>query len=328
MREPYAGICGITEAEFDALFPEFIEAYLAAARKAGNPDGAKSAAEVRDAIFGWYGGYAWDGRTRVFNPFSLLSFFANNEFSPYWFSTGTPTFLPPVFQSRPAEYLGLQEAVINEVSLDSHDIENAPLSSLLFQTGFLTVKSKDFGPPPSFALGYPNTEVAQSLAQMFLESSEAKVDPLGDAYVTGIRRALDAGDTFALAEGLSGLYASIPHQLPLPAEAFYHAVFLATMQFLGLRVLGEVSVAGGRADGVIERPNGTAWVLEFKYTAEEGALDAAVAEALDQIEERGYARRYAGTSWVVVKAAVCVAGRGTVRVETVRAESALTELGA
>jgi hypothetical protein len=318
MRMPYAGICGITESEFDALFPPFIEAYVAFAKKAGSPDAAKSAAEVREAIFAWYDGYTWDGKTRVFNPFSLLSFFANNEFAPYWFSTGTPTFLPPVFKQRPQEYLNLQNVIIDEGILDSHEIERAPLSSLLFQTGFLTVKARDFGPPPNYALGFPNTEVAYSLGRQFLTSSEAEIEPLGDAFVTSIRKALDAGDTSALAEGLSGLYASIPYQLHLPAEAFYHVVFLATMQFLGFRVLGEVSVAGGRADGVIERPGNMVWVLEFKYVADEGALDDAIVQALDQIEERGYARRYMGSNKTVVKAAVCVSGRGAVRVEAER----------
>lgn len=42
----------------------------------------------------WYNGYSWGGKASVYNPFSLLNFFADNgSFQNYWFSTGTPTWL-------------------------------------------------------------------------------------------------------------------------------------------------------------------------------------------------------------------------------------------
>jgi hypothetical protein len=314
LSSDYAGICGFTEPEFDLLFPEFIDYYITRCKEIGHPDGDKPVNQVRAEIFDWYDGYSWDGYTRVFNPFSLLSFFANREFKAYWFATGTPTFLPPAFKSRPNEYNDLQGKTINETSLDSYDIEQAPLASLLFQTGFLTVKEKGYGPPPTYSLGFPNVEVSMSLAQMFLTSSEAAIDPLGDDYMTGIRQALKDGDAQGLEQGLSGLYASIPYQLHIPAEAFYHAMFLAVMQFMGLRVLGEVSVAKGRIDGVLDRPGGTTWIMEFKYCPDDTSMAAATEQALAQIRDKGYAERYTGTSREVISAAICVAQRGTVQV--------------
>jgi hypothetical protein len=38
--------------------------------------------------------------------------------------------------------------------LDSRDIENMPIMSLLFQTGFLTIQSIEEGPPKEYVLGY------------------------------------------------------------------------------------------------------------------------------------------------------------------------------
>ncbi len=46
----------------------------------------------RDPIRRWYNGYNWMGDA-VYNPFDLLLLFQKRQFKPYWFETGTPTFL-------------------------------------------------------------------------------------------------------------------------------------------------------------------------------------------------------------------------------------------
>jgi hypothetical protein len=169
----YTGICGFTEAEFDGLFAEHMVAYRETMRARGDPGGDKNLAQIRQDVFDWYDGFSWDGVTKVFNPFSLLSFFKKSEYSPYWYSTGTPTFLAAHFDKHPDEYATIQEAEVTERTLDSHDIENAPLVSLLFQTGFLTVRRKDrLKRPPVFSLGFPNIEVSQSISELFLGSVE------------------------------------------------------------------------------------------------------------------------------------------------------------
>jgi hypothetical protein len=261
----------------------------------------------------------------VFNPFSLLSFFNKKQYGAYWFTSGAPQFLLDVFRVRPFEYIDVQDAAINELSLDSYDIEKAPLVSLLFQTGFLTVKSTKKGPPPIYALGFPNTEVSRSFGQLFLAGVSAETDPFSSSFVTGIRKALDDKDIDKIEDCLRGLYASVPYQLHIASEAFYQVIFLATMQFLGFRVLGEVSASEGRLDGSIDLINGKSYVIEFKYSKIDGGneyddkeladiLEKDIAEAFRQIEERGYSDRYAGTNREVIKLAVAVAGHGKVKV--------------
>jgi hypothetical protein len=321
--DPFASICGITEAEFDTLFDEHLRAFHASLSKSKSGDAPRPLSEIRATIFDWYDGYTWDGATRVFNPFSLLSFFLKGTYGNYWYASGTPQFLAEALKMRPVEYLGWQEAIIDEFLLDSHDIENAPLVSLLFQTGFLTVRSADPGPPRSFSIGFPNIEVAQSFGRQFLAEAVEEPDPYGNAFIAGMRKALDTGDAKAFEAGLRGLYASIPYQLHISAEAFYQVVFLSAMQFLGFRVIGELSTAKGRMDGSIERPNGMAYVAEFKYRRAEAdassgqadnLLDGAIIDALAQIDARSYAERYAGTGRRVHKLAIAVSGRGDVRV--------------
>lgn len=314
MLSRYAGVCGFTEQEFDALLAERIPVYREARREVGGRDGERSDEEIREQIFSWYDGYTWDGKTRVFNPFSLLNLFDSNEYNTYWFSTGMPTFLVREYGKRPQDYSALQGITINENILDAYDIENAPLASLLFQTGFLTVKSTEEGPPKEYALGFPNTEVSESLAQLFLAAVSDAPDPYSLPSVMETRKMLDTGNPEALAEPLTGLYASIPYHLHEESEAYYHSIFLAVMQFLGFRVLGEVSVAKGRIDGVLDRPCGKSYIIEFKYVKNEAALDDALADAAAQIDERGYAQRYSGSRREVFKVAIAVAGRGQVKV--------------
>ena len=316
----FANICGFVNDEFDDLFGE----RLAELRLPGVPD---DYAARRRAVFDWYDGYSWDGETHVFNPFSLLSFFRRQRLYPFWYTTGAPQFLMMRLKKEPSGYAEVQGTQITEVLLDSHDIELASLVSLLFQTGFLTVKSMDEEAlPATYTLGFPNEEVSTSFSRQFLDTITAEDTPAANSWYAKMRTALDDGRPEYLQEALSGLFASIPHQIHLPAEAFYHAIFLAVMQFLGLRVIGEGSVAGGRIDGVIDRRSGRSYVLELKYEkAAEGVdvkalLDQAVQDALAQIEDRRYAETYRGTDREVYKVGIAVAGRGQVCVRALHAE--------
>jgi len=327
--DKYAGICGFTETEFDALFTEHIEAYKKARRAAGGRDGERDTAVIRRDILAWYDGYTWDGKTHVLNPFSLLSFFNKNQYGAYWFTTGAPQFLMGIFQKSPENFADVQTAVITESILDTHDIENAPLVSLLFQTGFLTVASTEEGPPRRYRLGFPNIEVSQSFSELFLSTIIEPDKLFSDSFIEGMRKSLDAGEPEKMEEFLRGLYASIPYQLHIPKEAFYQVIFLAIMQFLGFRVLGEISTAEGRVDGVIDLPNGKSYVIEFKYRkAPDGAtgvnhvsnlddmMEQDIVNALAQVDDRGYADRYSGAGREVYKVAIAVSGRGKVRVRS------------
>jgi hypothetical protein len=180
--------------------------------------------------------------------------------------------------------------------------------------------------PATYTLGFPNQEVSTSFSRHFLDTITADNTPTADSWYQKMRAALDEGRPQYLQEALAGLFASIPYQVHVPAEAFYHAIFLAVMQFLGLQVIGEGSVAGGRIDGVIDRRNGCSYILELKYakadqdtntnTDIDTLLDNAVDDALTQIQDRGYADRYQGTGRQVHQVAIAVAGRGHVRIRT------------
>ena len=108
----------------------------------------------------WYNGYSWDTENFVYNPYSILSFFSANAFRNFWFESGTPTFLPKLMR-RDGVYQ-VNEMEVDELALGNYDIERLQLAPVLFQTGYLTLKSRDeYG---LYHLDYPNREVQASMS--------------------------------------------------------------------------------------------------------------------------------------------------------------------
>jgi hypothetical protein len=70
----YSALCGYTEHDVDTVFAPELPGL------------------DRERIRRWYNGYNWRGEA-VYNPFDVLLLFQKREFRPYWFETGTPTFL-------------------------------------------------------------------------------------------------------------------------------------------------------------------------------------------------------------------------------------------
>jgi hypothetical protein len=103
----------------------------------------------------------------MYNPFSLLNTLKNGVFRDYWFETGTPSFL--VHQLKKTQY-SLEAMTTEELSTDtlnSIDIMDENPLPLLYQSGYLTLKSYDaeFG---NFVLGFPNREVEQGFIKYLL----------------------------------------------------------------------------------------------------------------------------------------------------------------
>ncbi len=115
----------------------------------------------------WYNGYSWDGITRLFNPVSVMNFFQKKVFGNYWFKTGTPTMLMNIVKNRQLTAFDIENTYISTEILDKYDFNDIHFESLLFQTGYLTIKEFDiiYG---EITLDYPNKEVAKSFSTHIL----------------------------------------------------------------------------------------------------------------------------------------------------------------
>jgi hypothetical protein len=324
LTKEYAGICGFTADEFDSLFAEHMAALPAdmTPPRGGEP-------ELRESIFRWYDGYTWDGVTHVFNPFSLLGFFKNKSFYPFWFLSGEPKFLMEIICRDPTRYVMPKDMTFTVSSLTAGDVENIELVPLLFQTGYLTVEHVRAGSEalPMYTLRSPNLEVESAFNERVAAALTAADAAAAFTARANIMDGFRRGDAERIAVVLRGLIASIPYELHIEREAYYHSVFYALMRQYGAAFLSEVSVADGRIDGVLEL-NGAdgagklVYIMEMKYTKcpkdadgeeKDRLLDAALDSALRQIDERGYADSYAGGGVGVRKLAIAVTARRDVK---------------
>ncbi|WP_297890106.1 AAA family ATPase, partial [Sulfurihydrogenibium sp.] len=117
----FATICGYTQTELETVFEDRIKDF------------------DKEEVKRWYNGYNWLGES-VYNPFDILLLFANKMFRPYWFETGTPTFLIKMFQKNQYYLPDLENLEVGEEILSNLDIDYIYPENLLFQSGYLTIK--------------------------------------------------------------------------------------------------------------------------------------------------------------------------------------------
>jgi len=320
MMSKYAGICGIPVECLDEVFGDHIE-------RLKSNESFKQYASISDEILAWYDGYSWDGKNRLLNPFSLLSFFKQEKFKSHWYSTGTPGFLIDMIKKEPESYLELNNVKISEEMLDTFDIEDIVFESLLFQTGYLTVKEViQRRGSPVYILDIPNYEVRDSFNMQVLSALSGSGEKKSNRAKMEIGAALESGDLHKMLEILRGLFASIPYELHVNREAYYHSIFYAAMTLLGFDTDVEVSVSRGRVDAVLELDD-KSYILEFKYVKcsadanedeKQKLLDAALTDAMNQINDRGYGDKYKGGGKTVYKAAFAFLGRDDIEIRVER----------
>lgn len=268
----YSAICGYTDADVDTVFAAELEDL------------------DREAIRSWYNGYNWLGES-VYNPFDLLLLFRNREFKPYWFETGTPTFLIKLLAGRQAWLPELGQAQADAELLSTFDVGDIPSEALMFQAGYLTIDHQEhIGGEYYYRLRYPNQEVFQSLGSSLLRAwtagSGAEIKNRIALY-----RLLEANDFSGMQSLITAFFASIPHDWyrnnPIAQyEGYYASVFYAYFAALGLDLTVEDSSNQGRLDMALKF-DGHIYLFEFKVV--ELVPDG---RALQQLKDRGYADKY------------------------------------
>jgi hypothetical protein len=213
---------------------------------------------------------------------------------------------------------------ITERTLDSFDINKIELEPLLFQTGYLTIKDISYTMVyPVYRLDVPNYEVREALNMQVI----AELTEKGSAYTESTYRrlyeSLQVGNLQQTLNMLRGLFASIPYQLHVELEAYYHSLFYAIMSVLGFDMDVEVSVSKGRVDAVLEL-NDKVYVMEFKYQScqadtspsdREKLFEDALTKGMDQINEKSYHKKYIGSGKTIYLAAFAFLGRDNIEMK-------------
>jgi Predicted AAA-ATPase/PD-(D/E)XK nuclease superfamily len=275
LSKRYAALTGYTQEELEFYFEDYLQACVESLEI--------SREELLKQMKIWYDGYTWDGKTEVYNPFGTLNFLFDQEFNNYWFKTGSPDFL--VKQMRHLTYYNVENTVVNNRILDKYDIDNLELIPLLFQTGYLTVKTKD-KMTGDMVLDYPNKEVRESMYAFLIDDVAKNPQRVHTGMtIEDLKKAFVARDLTKVKAILDSLLGDLPVEAFLnQTEGLYHGLIHLIFKYLGLFVNSEVHSYKGHADSVVQTLTDV-YIFEFKFnkTAQEG---------LDQIKKQDYAAPY------------------------------------
>ena len=242
----YAASCGYTQSELEHNFAPYLQVM---------------AADTLEKMKTWYNGYSWDGKTFVYNPFSVLNFFDKQTYSNFWFETGTPTFLLKLMRKRFS--YKLEETEVSNLILESfrlEEFEALDINSLLLQTGYLTIKEKTHH--DTFILNYPNKEVKQAFGQFLL--SEYTHTPVTVPYGANILRALEHNNLAEVISIIHNLIKAVPDQNYIKdQEKFFHAIIHLIFTMIGSDPRTELHTGIGRIDTAIITAD-RIFLFEFK----------------------------------------------------------------
>jgi len=290
-----AQLFGYTHDEVKANFPESLGALGAA-------QGLDEVATFAKLV-GWYDGYRFHHEAEpVFNPVSVGKCLNTKQFDPYWFETGTPGFLLELMKANPVV---MDEIEIPQTAFSVYEPERPGLMSILYQTGYLTIKSaRQDGGIRLYRLGSPNFEVSTAFSES-LSADFSRLDEQEHAsLLSQMVEALRHDDVNDMLDALSCFFANIPANITVKLEKYYQTLFYAVFVLIGARTHAECWTNRGRVDAVVETPCGV-YVFEFKLSAvaERHALPcdgrartpsapSFAEQALAQIKAKGYHEKY------------------------------------
>ena len=299
MTYEYGSLTGYTQEELEKYFCDFIEQAVA---KKIMPNKEILIQKIRN----YYDGFSFNGYTKVYNPFSILNFFNKYTFDNYWYESGSMSVIENYFKDHkiksPDQYHLVQ---VDSEIMAPREIEEASPESFLFQTGYLTIVKRDEN---ILTLDYPNQEVKNSLAKMFLHRIY-QIPAYGELG-RNIWEAVRQGNLQRIIQEYNAALAALPYhdflknsitaqtsseQRKKHDESFFRSLFLMLLRGAGIQAHGEVPTCRGRSDVLVESSD-RILLIEFKLAASHKELAAKRREGEQQIRDAGYLEPYATAS--------------------------------
>jgi Predicted AAA-ATPase/PD-(D/E)XK nuclease superfamily len=275
LSKHFAALTGYTQEELEFYFADYIQKCM---------DSLEIDKEtLLNQMKIWYNGFSWDGKTKVYNPFGTLNFLDDQTFKNYWFATGSPRFL--IEQMRSQTLYNVENSVVNNTILDKYDLDNLTLIPLLFQTGYLTVKSID-PMTGDMVLDYPNKEVRESMYQFLIDDISRNPQRMHTGMtINDLKNAFVSRNLEQVQSIINALLADLPSETYIKqTEGLYHGLIHLTFKYLGVFMDSEVHSSQGRADAVVQTSTDV-YIFEFKF-------NKSAQEAIDQIHKKNYAAKY------------------------------------
>ena len=284
MRAEYTDICGISKSELKSYFSESVTELAAA--------NSLSVAECYEKLATMYDGYHFRQDCEgVYNPYSLLNAFNYNEFSEYWFETGTPSFLVQYLKDGKYNLDDISKNTVSVNMLTGTNYAEPAVLTLMYQSGYLTIKGYDerF---KKYYLDYPNEEVKSgfldSLSQIF---APALID--GAFSVSCFVSDMENGDVNGFMNRFTAFLSDNNYEIQGNLELYFQNTISLMFKMMGLYVKTEYQTSDGRIDIVVDTQK-CVYIIEIKR-------DQSPDIALRQIEEKGYDKPFLASGKKIIK---------------------------
>ena len=277
MNFRYADICGISEKDLHAYFDESVQ-------EMADVNGI-SKEECYARLKDYYDGYHFCRNSPdIYNPFSLLSSLYQQEFHDYWYETGTPTFVVKALKRGQFNLEGLTLEGIPASALGGVNADDSDPVPVLYQSGYLTIKSYDER-WERYTLKYPNKEVErgfmQGLANIYVPSMRYNSPFDVQKFVEDFEK----GDAESLMKRFEAFFADADYEIVGDAELYFQNTMYVMCKLMGQYTQVERHTSNGRMD-ILVQTDKYIYIMELK-------MDASADEALQQIEDKGYAKPFA-----------------------------------
>ena len=288
MLANYAGVCGITLDEMLTAMSDYID------------DFAESLQTTREgAINGLkqqYDGYhfTWPS-PEIFNPFSLLNAFQDHDYTNYWFSSGTPTYLIEMlrkFHVLPSDISNMQ---VLASDFDAPTENMASITPLLYQGGYVTIKDYDRA-SCLYTLDIPNKEIRVGLMDSLLPNYVERRKEAGNTTIAKMYLALLHDDLDEMFRLLQAYLLTVPYCDNANSEGHYQQLLYVIFSLFGRYVEVEVHTPTGRVD-IVMKTDKALYLFELK-------LNMSARAAIKQIDLKDYSSKFALSGLPVVKVGI------------------------
>ena len=293
----YSKLIGFTRDEIKHFYLDYLKLGVVYEKNKSPESVTDSEIEnLLDRMAEHYDSYCFDefNKNKVFSTYSVNGFLQDiyeNQtvrFGDYWYDVGgLPSILVNYMDSH---NLDIEKLLTSEIEIPYNDFKN-PTSLidinenvLMCQTGYLTLKS-EIVPGYAVTLGTANREVKSAL---FMLLGLKIFDTTTPAFSLKNRYVIETGSVDEIISLFNEVLAALSYdKYPVDSESVLRSLLQVYLIGKNHDVRIEQNNSKGRSDIIVNFPKRRV-VLELKYTDKVNSEKAKLAEAEQQIIEKGY----------------------------------------
>ncbi|MDR1037230.1 MAG: ATP-binding protein [Deltaproteobacteria bacterium] len=160
LSSKFSSFMGYTQEELETYFAPFI---TSTALELG-----MSNDKLLRKIRHYYNGFSFDGKQKLYNPYSINNFFYDRDFLNYWTESGSDSFIRKFLMDKAITADQFQDKHVNSKFVRAPgEIDATPAHGFLYQAGYLTLRKRG---KKNYTLRFPNLEVREYFAKLFLQN--------------------------------------------------------------------------------------------------------------------------------------------------------------